>query len=57
MSLLILVVDDESDVEQLFRQKFRRELRENHFMMEFAQSGDLALRWPRCGANVSGISS
>jgi CheY-like chemotaxis protein len=28
MSLLILVVDDEPDVEALFRQQFRRELRE-----------------------------
>jgi hypothetical protein len=28
VSLLILVVDDEPDVEVLFRQQFRRELRE-----------------------------
>ncbi len=27
MSLLILVVDDEADVEVLFRQQFRRDLR------------------------------
>ena len=27
MSLLILVVDDEPDVETLFRQRFRRDLR------------------------------
>jgi CheY-like chemotaxis protein len=44
MSLLILVVDDEPDVEALFRQQFRRELREGRFVMDFAQSGDLALR-------------
>ena len=44
MNLLIVVVDDESDVEMLFRQQFRRDLRGGRFRMEFAQSGDLALR-------------
>jgi CheY-like chemotaxis protein len=44
MSLLILVVDDEPDVEVLFRQQFRRDLREGRFVMDFAQSGDMALR-------------
>jgi len=44
MNLLILVVDDEPDVEMLFRQHFRRELREKRFTMEFAQSGDKALQ-------------
>src|SRR5215510_7662383 len=44
MNLLILVVDDEPDVEMLFRQHFRRDLRERRFTMEFAQSGDLALQ-------------
>jgi len=44
MNLLILVVDDEPDVEMLFRQQFRRDLREGRFRMEFAQSGDMALR-------------
>jgi CheY-like chemotaxis protein len=43
MSLLILVVDDEPDVEVLFRQQFRRDLREGRFTMEFARSGDSAL--------------
>ena len=32
---LILVVDDESDVEMLFRQQFRRELRAGRFRMDF----------------------
>jgi len=36
VSLLILVVDDESDVEMLFRQQFRRDLRDNRFTMDFA---------------------
>ena len=44
MNLLILVVDDEPDVEMLFRQQFRRDLREGRFGMEFAQSGDIGLQ-------------
>lgn len=44
MSLLILVVDDEPDVEPLFRQQFRRELQKGVFAMEFAQSARDALR-------------
>ena len=43
MNLLILVVDDEPDVEQLFRQQFRRDLRSGRFTMEFAQSAQQAL--------------
>ena len=43
MNLLILVVDDEPDVEALFRQQFRRELRADRFAMEFAQSAPIAL--------------
>lgn len=43
MNLLILVVDDEPDVETLFRQQFRRELRAGRFVMEFAQSAPEAL--------------
>jgi len=44
MSLLILVVDDEPDVEVLFRQQFRRDLRDGRFTMEFAQSAAAALQ-------------
>jgi CheY-like chemotaxis protein len=43
MSALILVVDDEPDVEELFRQQFRKELRSSRFKMEFAQSAPEAL--------------
>jgi CheY-like chemotaxis protein len=43
VSLLILVVDDEPDVEVLFRQQFRRDLRDGRFTMEFAQSAPDAL--------------
>jgi CheY-like chemotaxis protein len=44
VSLLILVVDDEPDVEVLFRQQFRRDLRAGRFTMEFAQSAPAALQ-------------
>ncbi len=44
MSLLILVVDDEPDVEALFRQQFRRDIRDGRFAMDFAQSADSALK-------------
>jgi CheY-like chemotaxis protein len=44
VSLLILVVDDEPDVELLFRQQFRRDLRSGRFLMEFAQSAPTALQ-------------
>ena len=43
MNLLILVVDDEPDVELMFRQQFRREIRAGRFTMDFAQSADIAL--------------
>ena len=43
MNSLVLVVDDEPDVEMLFRQQFRHDLRADRFKMEFAQSGDMAL--------------
>jgi CheY-like chemotaxis protein len=43
MSVLILVVDDEPDVADLFRQQFRRELRAGRFTMEFALSGEGAI--------------
>ena len=47
--MLILVVDDEADVEVLFRQQFRRDLRAGRFTMEFAQSAPMALQ---CIADV-----
>jgi CheY-like chemotaxis protein len=43
MSVQILVVDDEPDVADLFRQQFRRELRAGRFTMDFAQSAAEAL--------------
>ena len=44
MNPLVLVVDDEPDVEVLFRQQFRRDLRAGRFTMEFAQSAQAALQ-------------
>jgi CheY-like chemotaxis protein len=43
VNLLILVVDDEPDVELLFRQQFRRDIRAGRFTMDFAQSASIAL--------------
>lgn len=44
MSVSILVVDDEADVAELFRQQFRREVRQGVYVMHFAQSGEAALK-------------
>ena len=44
MAVLVLVVDDEPDVEALFRQQFRRELRAERFVLDFAASASEALR-------------
>ena len=43
MSASILVVDDEPDVADLFRQRFRREVRQGDYVMHFAVSGEQAL--------------
>jgi CheY-like chemotaxis protein len=43
MSVSILVVDDEPDVPDLFRQHFRREVRQGDYVMHFAASGEKAL--------------
>ena len=43
MSVSILVVDDEPDVAELFRQRFRREARQGTYVMHFAASGEDAL--------------
>ncbi len=44
MSVSILVVDDEPDVALLFRQRFRREVRDGTYVMHFANSGENALQ-------------
>jgi CheY-like chemotaxis protein len=53
VSLLILVVDDEPDVEDLFRQQFRRDLPAGRFATEFAQSAPAALQRITGAANAS----
>jgi len=43
MTVSILVVDDEPDVAELFRQRFRREARQGTYVMHFASSGEDSL--------------
>ena len=43
MTVRVLVVDDEPDVETLFRQQFRRKMRQEHYALDFALSGRAAL--------------
>ena len=50
MSVSILVVDDEPDVALLFRQRFRREVRDGIYVMHFANSGEMALE--RLGSGI-----
>jgi CheY-like chemotaxis protein len=44
MTVRVLVVDDEPDVETLFRQQFRREVRQGLYVLDFALSGAAALQ-------------
>jgi CheY-like chemotaxis protein len=53
VSLLILVVDDEPDIEILFRQQFRHDLRSGRFTMEFAQSAPAALETMSAAGDAS----
>jgi CheY-like chemotaxis protein len=43
MSVSILIVDDEPDIAELFRQRFRRETRQGTYVLHFAASGEEAL--------------
>ncbi len=43
MTMCILVVDDESDIEILFRRRFRREVRRGEVIFHFAASGEDAI--------------
>jgi len=43
MSFSILVVDDEPDVAEMFRQRFRREARQGTYVLHFAASAEEAL--------------
>ncbi len=44
MGYSILIVDDEPDVADLFRQRFRREVRQGRYVLHFATSGEEGLR-------------
>ena len=54
MTVRVLVVDDEPDVEPLFRQQFRREVREGLYRLDFTRSGETALHMldGRAGAEI-----
>ncbi len=41
----ILVVDDEADVQPLFLQRFRKEIKTHEFEFDFALSGEAALEY------------
>jgi CheY-like chemotaxis protein len=43
VSVSILIVDDEPDVAELFRQRFRHEARQGTYVLHFAASGEEAL--------------
>ncbi|HJU18293.1 MAG TPA: response regulator [Stellaceae bacterium] len=44
MTVSILTVDDEADVAELFRQHFRREIRQGLYVLHFADSAEEALQ-------------
>jgi CheY-like chemotaxis protein len=44
MTARILMVDDEPDAQELFRQNFRREIRKGVYSFDFALSGEAALQ-------------
>ena len=41
----ILVVDDEQDIQPLFEQRFRREIKKGEVQFDFAHSGEEALQY------------
>ncbi len=43
MGFSILIVDDEPDLQDLFRQRFRREVRQGRYVLHFAASGEEGL--------------
>lgn len=49
MTVSILIVDDEPDIVELFRQRFRREVRDGDYTLHFADSGENALELIRKG--------
>lgn len=45
MTMNILVVDDESDIQHLFKQRFRKEIKSGEITLHFALSGEEALTY------------
>jgi CheY-like chemotaxis protein len=54
MTVRVLIVDDEPDVELLFRQQFHREVREGNYKLDFAMSAlsSLAILDDACGEEI-----
>lgn len=52
MTVKVLVVDDEPDLEMLLRQKFRRQIREGQYEFLFAQDGLDALTKVRANSDI-----
>lgn len=52
----ILVVSDESDATELFKQRFRKEIKSGNVEPLFALSGDQALTIPNISSNGCGFS-
>ena len=48
-----MTVDDERDVAEMFRQRFRREARNGTYVMHFANSGDEALNLLTAGIELT----
>jgi len=57
MPTKILVVDDEPDLELLFRQRFRKQIREKRFEFAFAHNGEEALKLLGVNADVELVLS
>jgi CheY-like chemotaxis protein len=55
MSVNVLLVDDEPDAIELFRQKFRRELRQGEYAISFATSGAEALEILSANGTVQSV--
>ena len=49
MTTRVLMVDDEPDAQELFRQNFRREIRKGLYSFDFTESGEQALEILRHG--------
>jgi adenylate cyclase len=57
MKAKIMIVDDESDLEQIIRQKFRRQIREQEYEFVFASNGQEALEQIDIHGNIDVVFS